>query len=46
MTDYLAHSDRILVWYAPLGQTGYFIPYRVLMGTSAGDLSVVMTSLR
>jgi hypothetical protein len=46
ITDYLAHSDKILVWYAPLGQTGYFIPYRVLMGTAAGDLSMVMISLR
>lgn len=45
VTDYLAHSDRILVWFAPLGETGYFIPYRILMGTSAGDLSVVMTKL-
>lgn len=46
ITDYLSHSDKILVWYAPLGQTGYFIPYRVLMGTAAGDLSMVMISLR
>jgi len=46
ITDYLAHSDKILVWYAPLGTTGYFIPYRVLLGTAAGDLSMVMTSLR
>lgn len=45
VTDYLAHSDKILVWYAPLGTSGYFIPYRVLMGTAAGDLSMVMTSL-
>ncbi len=45
VTDYLAHSDKILVWYAPLDKTGYFIPYRVLMGTAAGDLSMVMTSL-
>ncbi len=46
ITDYLARSDRILVWYAPLGTTGYFIPYRVLLGTAVGDLSMVMTSLR
>ena len=46
IADYLAKSDKILVWYAPLGETGYFIPYRVLMGTAAGDLSMVMTSLR
>ena len=45
VTDYLAHSDKILVWYAPLKDTGYFIPYRVLLGTAAGDLSMVMTNL-
>lgn len=46
MTAYLANSDKILIWYAPLRDTGYFIPYRVLMGTSAGDLSMVMTELK
>ena len=45
MTSYLASSDRILIWYAPLGSSGYFIPYRVLIGTSAGDLSMVLTGL-
>jgi len=45
VAEYLAHSDKILVWYAPLGTSGYFIPYRVLMGTAAGDLSMVMTKL-
>lgn len=44
-TTYLAQSERILVWYAPLRQTGYYIPYRILLGTSAGDLSVVLTAL-
>ncbi len=43
MTSFLASSDRILIWYAPLGSTGYFIPYRMLMNTSAGDLSMVLT---
>ncbi len=46
MTTYLAQSDRILIWYAPLGTSGYFIPYRVLLGTSMGDLSIVLTGLR
>ncbi|MBU1175075.1 MAG: DUF3108 domain-containing protein [Alphaproteobacteria bacterium] len=46
ITDYLAQSDKILVWYAPLGTSGYFIPYRVLMATAAGDLSMVMTKLK
>jgi hypothetical protein len=46
MTSYLAASDRILIWYAPLGETGYFVPYRVLMTTSVGDLSMVLTSMK
>ena len=45
-TAYLAQSDRIFVWYAPLGSSGYFIPYRVLLATSVGDLSMVLTSLK
>ncbi|MCB9994743.1 MAG: DUF3108 domain-containing protein [Hyphomicrobiaceae bacterium] len=45
ITNYLAQSDRILIWYAPLGTSGTAIPYRVLIGTAMGDLSVVLTSL-
>lgn len=45
VTGYLANSDRILVWYAPLKNSEYFIPYRVLLGTAAGDLSMVLTGL-
>jgi hypothetical protein len=45
ITNSLAQDDRILVWYAPLRDTGYFIPYRVLLTTSMGDLSMVLTSL-
>lgn len=45
ITNSLAHEDRILVWYAPVRDTGYFIPYRVLLTTSVGDLSMVLTSL-
>ena len=45
-TKYLAQSDRIFIWYAPMAQTGYFIPYRVLLTTSVGDLSMVLTSLK
>lgn len=45
ITTYLADSDRILIWYAPLLQTGYFIPYRVLLTTTMGDLSMVLTSV-
>ncbi|MDB5507488.1 MAG: hypothetical protein JWR75_2126 [Devosia sp.] len=45
MTDYLAAADRILIWYAPLGDTGYFIPYRLLAPTAIGDLSMVLTGM-
>lgn len=45
ITKYLADSDRILIWYAPLATPGYFIPYRVLLTTSMGDLSMVLTEL-
>ena len=45
ITNSLAQDDRILVWYAPLRDTGYFIPYRVLLTTSMGDLSMVLTAL-
>lgn len=43
MTNYLADTSRMILWYAPLGQTGYFIPYRVIIGTTMGDLSMVLT---
>lgn len=46
ITNFLAGSDRILIWYAPLGAPGYFIPYRVLLTTSVGDLSMVLTELQ
>ena len=46
MTSFLADSDRILIWYAPLGDTGYFIPYRLLMTTAFGDLSMVLTDAK
>jgi hypothetical protein len=46
ITNFLADSDRILIWYAPLGAPGYFIPYRVLLTTSVGDLSMVLTELQ
>lgn len=45
ITNSLAQDDRILVWFAPLKDSGYVIPYRVLLSTSAGDLSMVLTSL-
>jgi hypothetical protein len=45
ITNYLASSERILVWFAPLANPGYFIPYRALLATSVGDLSIVLTKL-
>lgn len=46
VTNYLKESDRILIWYAPLSTPGTFIPYRVLLSTEAGDLSMVLTRLQ
>src|SRR5690606_37871812 len=46
ITRYLADSDRILIWYAPLSTPGYYVPYRVLVTTSIGDLSMVLTELK
>ncbi len=46
ITSYLADTSRIIVWYAPLGQTGYYVPYRVMLGTSMGDLSMVLVGMR
>lgn len=46
ITNYLTESGRILVWFAPLETPGYFIPYRALISTGSGDLSVVLTDLR
>lgn len=45
ITNYMADSDRIIIWYAPLAETGYYIPYRVLLGTNMGDLSMILTKL-
>ena len=45
ITNYLAKSKRFLIWYAPLGESGHYIPYRILIGTSSGDLSMVLTRL-
>lgn len=45
VTKYLSENERILIWYAPLKDTGYFIPYRALVNTDAGDLSIVLTDI-
>jgi hypothetical protein len=44
-TSYLAHSGDLYIWYAPMGESGYYLPYRVLIATSVGDLSMVLTKL-
>lgn len=44
-TTYLEQSERILIWYAPVADSDTFIPYRVLIGTAIGDLSMVLTRL-
>jgi hypothetical protein len=45
ITAYLRDNQRMMAWFSPLGESGFFIPYRVLMGTSFGDLSLVLTSI-
>ena len=45
VTRDLVQKERILIWYAPLATPGYFIPYRALVTTESGDLSVVLTGL-
>jgi hypothetical protein len=45
ITSFLADNDKMMIWYAPLRDTGYFIPYRVLINTEMGDLSMVLTAL-
>nr|WP_246473131.1 DUF3108 domain-containing protein [Pelagibacterium limicola] len=46
ITAYLRNNQRMMAWFAPLGESGFFIPYRVLIGTSFGDLSLVLTSVQ
>ncbi len=45
ITAYLQTSERMLIWYAPVPNSNTFIPYRVLIGTSLGDLSMVLTRM-
>lgn len=46
ITAYLRNNQRMMAWFAPLGESGFYIPYRVLIGTSFGDLSLVLTSIQ
>ncbi|WP_404401703.1 DUF3108 domain-containing protein [Pelagibacterium halotolerans] len=45
ITSYLADSTRMMTWYMPLDGSDFYIPYRVLMGTSFGDLSMVLVDI-
>ncbi|MEQ1771111.1 MAG: DUF3108 domain-containing protein [Devosia sp.] len=45
LTRSLAEDDRILLWYAPIKDSGWYLPYRVLLTTSMGDISMVLTKL-
>lgn len=45
VTQDLMSKERILIWFAPLRTPGYFIPYRALVTTESGDISVVLTAL-
>lgn len=44
-TNYMKSNQRFLIWYAPLENSDYLIPYRILVGTAFGDLSMVLTRL-
>lgn len=44
-TAELATNQQILLWYAPLFDTGLYIPYRALIATESGDLSIVLTRM-
>lgn len=44
-TAELADNQQILLWYAPLFESGLYIPYRALVATESGDLSIVLTRL-
>lgn len=46
ITAYLRNNQRMMAWFAPLSETGFYIPYRVLIGTTFGDLSLVLTSIQ
>lgn len=46
MTRYMQDNQRFLVWFAPLEGTDYLIPYRVVIGTQYGDLSMVLSKLK
>lgn len=46
ITSYLRDNQRMMVWFAPLNDSGFYIPYRMLIGTSFGDLSMVLTAVQ
>jgi Protein of unknown function (DUF3108) len=42
-TRYMANNKRLEVWYAPVKDRRLLVPYRILIGTTFGDLVVVAT---
>jgi hypothetical protein len=41
--QYMASNKRLEVWYAPIKDIRYFVPYRILIGTKYGDLVIAST---
>jgi hypothetical protein len=41
--QFMAANKRLEVWYAPVGNMRYFVPYRILIGTKYGDLAISST---
>jgi hypothetical protein len=42
-TRYMAENKRLEVWYAPVKNRRLLVPYRILIGTTYGDLVIVAT---
>ena len=40
---YMADNKRIELWLAPVKDTPYLVPYRILIGTAMGDLIIYAT---
>lgn len=45
MTRYMRDNERFTVWFAPLESGNMVIPYRVLIGTENGDLTMNLRKL-
>lgn len=42
-TRYMVENKRLEVWYAPVKNRRLLVPYRILIGTTYGDLVIVAT---